>query len=124
MGAHTSPIQDINVFFLAFLGLLCVYLGRNYISNLVRTRPAFRSVRPLLTHRFFHGKLPLRLFRLALLTTGGIGLFLEVYYYSWCPVSSSYYQTNLMLAREIITNLNKVGAAYWPDFATLLNVVR
>jgi hypothetical protein len=63
-------------------------------------------------------------FKLALVATFGLGAFLELYYYSWCPVSNSYYQTNLMIAREIITTLNDINAAYWPDFATLLNVVR
>lgn len=122
MGAHTSPIQDLNVFFMAFLFGLCIYLGRSYILNAIRTRPIFRSIRPLLSHR--HSQLASKGFKVALIATFGIGAFLELYYYSWCPVSNSYYQTNLMISREIITTLNDLNAAYWPDFATLLNVVR
>jgi hypothetical protein len=124
MGAHTSPIQDLNVFFMAFLGGLCIYLGRTYILNFLRTRPVFRFLRPVLAHRLFHGKMANKCFKLALVATFGLGAFLELDYYDWCPVSQSYYQTNLMIAREIITSLNKINVAYWPDFATLLNVVR
>jgi hypothetical protein len=124
MGAHTSAIQDLNVFFIAFLFGLCLYIGRSYIFNAIRTRPIFRSLRPLLSHRVFHSQMVSKGFKVALIATFGLGAFLELYYYSWCPVSNSYYQTNLMIAREIITTLNDINALYWPDFATLLNVVR
>lgn len=124
MGAHTSPIQDLNVFFITSLFGICVYMGRNYIFNTIRTRPVFRSFRPLLAHRIFHSQIASKGVRVVLFAAFGLGIFLELYYYSWCPVSTSYYQTNVMISREIINTLNDINAAYWPDFATLLNVVR
>ncbi len=124
MAAHTSPMQDLNLFFIIFPFILCLYLGRNYIMTFIRSWPIFRSIQPLLMHRAFHGHMANKCLTLALIVTFGAGIFLELSYYSWCPISTSYHQTNLALAREIITTLNKINLAYWLDFATLLNVVR
>jgi len=121
MGAHTSLIKDANLFLLAFLLLFLFYLGRFYIWRFLL---ASSPLRPLSTYHVFRSRIASRAVKLALLLSLGLGIFLEIYYQSRCPVSRSYYQTNIMLAHEIIDTLTQLNVAFWPDFATLLNVVR
>lgn len=52
-------------------------------------------------------------------------LSFEYYFYGLkCRVSQRYYDGNIKLANEVIDVMEEYKIPYWPDFATLLNVMR
>jgi len=52
-------------------------------------------------------------------------LIFEHYYYSYnCTVSNRYYEQNLVLTKDLISLLESIGIPYYPDFASLMNVLR
>ncbi len=120
MGAHTSPIQDLNIFLLIFGALGLAALSKSYVLPRLR---AIKALKPLFAHYLLR-QIVSKLFKFGLFFTLGLGLALEFYYYSSCPVSSSYYETNKEISKEVVSALKKLDIPFWPDFASLLNVLR
>jgi hypothetical protein len=142
MGSHTKLIKNWNVFLLAFFVLLILYLIHKHIKHRLRTTRRLRFHAPPATKkrvlserqemsagrlfkRFIkHPTVP-KVFHITLVVVLLLTVAFEWYYLAnWCAVSPSYYNRNVGIAYQVIDTCKQMNVQFWPDGATLLNVLR
>jgi len=126
MGSHTVAIKDVNVFFWIFIVLLLILLARLYLLPYLLVSQ--RKVAILFRVSVLRFLLRPQLIKLLMVATGALFItatIFELYYVQGsCSVNPKYYDTNKATAIKVINFLSDREVSFWPDGASLLNVLR